>query len=186
MHLIVLIGPPAVGKHTVAQILSQRTGYKLFHNHLTADLALSLFDYGDEEFFPLMSDLRLRCFEAASKASIDGLIFTCAFAFPDADKFCDDIESRVSRYDGHVDYVRLTSKMEDLKKRVSNSDRKKYRKITDANKLELAIKEYNLLEVAVGRETLTISTSDMNPEEVSDKIYEIVVAQYITNGPKQC
>lgn len=41
--LLFLIGPPAVGKMAVGQELARRTGLKLFHNHMTVDLALRFF-----------------------------------------------------------------------------------------------------------------------------------------------
>ena len=38
--LVLLTGPQAVGKMTVGQELAKITGLKLFHNHMTIDLAL--------------------------------------------------------------------------------------------------------------------------------------------------
>jgi tRNA uridine 5-carbamoylmethylation protein Kti12 len=48
MKLVFLHGAPAVGKLTVARELSALTGFRLFHNHLTVDLATSLFTFGSE------------------------------------------------------------------------------------------------------------------------------------------
>lgn len=45
MELVVIYGAPGVGKLTVARELARKTGYKLFHNHLTVDLVKSLFDF---------------------------------------------------------------------------------------------------------------------------------------------
>jgi replication-associated recombination protein RarA len=38
MKLILLYGPPAVGKLTIAKEIARLTGFKLFHAHLTSDL----------------------------------------------------------------------------------------------------------------------------------------------------
>ena len=46
MKLVFLYGPPAVGKFTVAKELAALTGFKLFHNHLTVDVATSIFEHG--------------------------------------------------------------------------------------------------------------------------------------------
>ena len=46
MKLIFLYGPPASGKLTIAEILSERTGIPLFHNHLSRDLVKDI--YGDK------------------------------------------------------------------------------------------------------------------------------------------
>ena len=47
--LVLLTGPQAVGKMTVGQELAKITGLKLFHNHMTIDLALKFFDYSTKE-----------------------------------------------------------------------------------------------------------------------------------------
>jgi len=41
MQLVIIFGPPAVGKMTVGRALAERTGFKLFHNHMTSKLALA-------------------------------------------------------------------------------------------------------------------------------------------------
>ena len=35
--LVIIFGPPAVGKMTVGSKLSKLTGLKLFHNHMTIE-----------------------------------------------------------------------------------------------------------------------------------------------------
>ena len=50
MNLIILFGPPAVGKMTVGQELSRLTGYPLLHNHMTIDLVTEFFDFGTPQF----------------------------------------------------------------------------------------------------------------------------------------
>ena len=50
MKLVVLFGPPAVGKMTVGRELERFTGLRLFHNHMTIDLALRFFDWGTPAF----------------------------------------------------------------------------------------------------------------------------------------
>ena len=44
MNFYMLIGPQAVGKMTVGQALSKKTGAKLFYNHMTIDLVDCFFD----------------------------------------------------------------------------------------------------------------------------------------------
>lgn len=41
---IMIIGPQAVGKMTVAQELAKITGYKLFYNHITIEPLRLIFD----------------------------------------------------------------------------------------------------------------------------------------------
>ncbi len=44
MDLVYLYGPPAVGKLTIATELARRTGFKVFHNHLSIDCVKPVFD----------------------------------------------------------------------------------------------------------------------------------------------
>lgn len=45
-RMIFLYGPPAVGKLTVANLVSERTGFRVLHNHLTIDAITPVFAFG--------------------------------------------------------------------------------------------------------------------------------------------
>ena len=55
MQLVFIHGAPAVGKLTVARELAALTGFRLFHNHLTVDLAGSVFSAS----FPALNPWRM-------------------------------------------------------------------------------------------------------------------------------
>ncbi len=61
--LVMLVGPPAVGKMTVGHELASRTGLRLFHNHHTIDLVLRFFEFGTPPFQRLVGEFRRRMFE---------------------------------------------------------------------------------------------------------------------------
>lgn len=61
--LIFIIGPPAVGRMAVGHELAQRTGLKLFHNHLSIELVLRFFPFGSPPFDRLVREFRRRIFE---------------------------------------------------------------------------------------------------------------------------
>jgi len=75
MRLLVIIGPPAVGKMTVGRAIAARTDFRLFHNHATIEPLLEVFDYGTPPFMTLMGEWRRRLFEEAAAAGTD-LVFT--------------------------------------------------------------------------------------------------------------
>src|ERR671916_1288432 len=83
MKLVIIFGPPAVGKMTVGRELARLTGLKLFHNHMTIELALNFFDFGQPAFHRLVSDFRRRVFEEVAASDLPGLIFTYVWAFDD-------------------------------------------------------------------------------------------------------
>jgi len=79
LKLIILFGPPAVGKMTVGVELAKLTGLKLFHNHMTIDLVLNFFDWNSPQF-KLSDEFRFRIFEEVASSDLDGLIFTYVWA----------------------------------------------------------------------------------------------------------
>jgi hypothetical protein len=81
--LLVLVGPPAVGKMTVGHALAARTGLRLFHNHHTIDLVLRFFEFGTPPFQRLVGEFRRRVFEEVAASDLPGLIFTYVWAFDD-------------------------------------------------------------------------------------------------------
>jgi len=80
MKFVIIFGPPAVGKMTVGYELAKLTGLKLFHNHMTIDLILNFFDFGQPQFHRLVSEFRKRIFEEVAASDLPGMIFTFVWA----------------------------------------------------------------------------------------------------------
>lgn len=75
MRLLVIFGPPAVGKMTVGRAVAARSDFRLFHNHATIEPLLDVFDYGTPPFMTLMGEWRTRVVEEAAAYGTD-LVFT--------------------------------------------------------------------------------------------------------------
>jgi len=78
--LAIIFGPPAVGKMTVGLELERLTGLRLFHNHMTVDPVLSLFEFGTPAYNRLVHEFRRRVFEEVAASELPGLIFTYVWA----------------------------------------------------------------------------------------------------------
>ena len=74
--LLFVVGPPAVGKMSVGQAITERTGLRLFHNHISIELALRYFDYGTPPFRHLNGEIRHRLIEEGPTSDLPGLVFT--------------------------------------------------------------------------------------------------------------
>ena len=111
MKLIVIFGPPAVGKMTVGAELSRLIGLPLLHNHLTIEAILPLFSYGHPAFGRLVTEFRRRIFEEVAASDLPGLIFTYVWALDDPnDKaFIDGLAEIVRRRGGEVYFVELAA-----------------------------------------------------------------------------
>ncbi|NUR27546.1 MAG: hypothetical protein HOV83_17185 [Catenulispora sp.] len=81
--LLFVIGPPAVGKMTVGAAIAARTGFKLFHNHMTIEPLLRLFTYDSPQFQRLNHDFREQIMREAATSDLPGLIFTLVWDFDD-------------------------------------------------------------------------------------------------------
>ncbi|TYC66589.1 shikimate kinase [Streptomyces sp. CB01881] len=81
--LLFVIGPAAVGKMTVGGAIAERTGFKLFHNHLTIEPLLRLFPYESSQFQRLNHAFREQIFAEAAASDLPGLVFTLVWDFDD-------------------------------------------------------------------------------------------------------
>ena len=166
MQLLFIYGAPATGKLTVARELAKLTGFKVFHNHLTVDLAATLFEHGSEDYFDYVRSLRLEAFERAAKADIS-LIFTfwySSISQPNVEKYVRVTESN----GGEVLFVRLHCRPEILERRVVSESRQNW-KISSVAALRAALE--NTADVIPGTQ-LEIDNSDLEPELVALEILE--------------
>lgn len=72
MTLVIIFGPPAVGKMAVGLELERLTGFRLFHNHMTVDPVIRLFPLDSPAYSRLVGEFRQRVFEefAASDGEV--------------------------------------------------------------------------------------------------------------------
>ncbi|MDH3206691.1 MAG: AAA family ATPase [Gemmatimonadota bacterium] len=112
--LVIIIGPPAVGKMTVGAALSALTGLPLFHNHLSIEAVLPVFDFGSPPFNRLVGEFRERMFAEVAQSDLPGLIFTFVWAFdePEDQVFVEGLKSIFEAEEGRTVFVELWSDLE--------------------------------------------------------------------------
>lgn len=166
MKLIFLYGAPGTGKLTVARELAALTGYRLFHNHLTVDLAKSLFDFGTPDYLEYVRFLRAEALARAAKKNVD-LIFTFWFS-KDSALSVSRYQAAVEESGGEVVFVKLYCPPEILQQRVLRPERKNW-KISSLEGLAAALENTDLTAEIVGTK-LTIDTSLLEPIEAAREI----------------
>ncbi len=173
--LIMIYGPPAVGKLTVAQELEKVTGYKLLHNHRIADAYGPIFGYGTDIGRRLNVTFRGEIYEAAAKSGLPGLISTFTYYGDQKnDDFMKELIERLKPYNGAIYFVRLICSEEELRRRVIDESRKKSFKITSIEKLQEILTTTNVQAVIpeVIAQTLTINNTNLSPQETAVIIKE--------------
>ena len=173
MQLVVVCGPPAVGKLTVGTELARLTGFRLFHNHLTVDLVGSVFASGTEPNVRLREEIWLTVFDYACRYGVPGLVFTLAVASwsPTAGFF--SAVERVVRGRGAVRYVELACAREELLKRVVQPSRRAYDKVNDTDTLAGWLDDGRIKLPQIERDgVLRIDNTALAPGEVAHRIVE--------------
>lgn len=94
--LLLILGGQAVGKMTVGEEIEKRTNLKLFHNHMTVELANHFYGFpitDDPEkariqkqlFSDLRDRLRYVVFDNVGRSYLPGMIFTAAMYYDNED-----------------------------------------------------------------------------------------------------
>jgi hypothetical protein len=78
--LLIIFGPPAVGKTTIGKILESKTDFKLFHNHMVMDSVMHLFGVGTPSEDKLSRIIRENIIKEAAEVGMN-LIFTYVWNF---------------------------------------------------------------------------------------------------------
>jgi hypothetical protein len=113
--LIVIIGPPASGKAAVGFSLSQLTGFRFFHNHMTAEPVAALFGWGTELYGEVAAELRLSLFsKALAQPDTSSIIFTFVWGFdiPDDNRFMAQLVGLFESKGRRVFFVELIAGVE--------------------------------------------------------------------------
>lgn len=169
MLLLVLYGPPAAGKLTVARHIAEKTGFKVFHNHVSIDVAEKFFERGTTGFNAITQGIRKLVFEEAAKANLN-LIFTVVYAYPIDNEDMRWMTRTIETWGGEVKFVQLVAGKETLHERVEAPSRKSYGKITDRELLESILGQWDVFTPYPEREGLTFDTSTQSAEEIAEEI----------------
>ena len=121
MKLVFIIGDAAVGKMTVGQELAKITDLRLFHNHMSIEPVLEIFDKFDGE---VIFEMRELIFKHFAKSDNYGMIYTMMMDFDmqsDWD-FLEHVKSIFKPHNTEFYYVELVAPQDiRLKRNVSEN-----------------------------------------------------------------
>jgi hypothetical protein len=124
MRLVVIIGPPAVGKMTVGREIAACSSFRLFHNHHTIEPLSEVFGYGSPAFNVLNLEFRRRVIEEAANHGVD-LIFTVVWNLDDPEDlaYLEHLVAPVEESGGEVLVLELAADLETRLVRNRGEDR---------------------------------------------------------------
>lgn len=172
--VIFIYGPIAVGKLTVAKIVSKKLGYKLVHNHHLNDFVEQVFDRGTYYSHAVKDDLRYYLLETTVKAKMNIVTTHCyrhdfvSRAGLSDPKYVKTLQTRLTKLGAKFYPVFLKASNEELLRRVGMESRKKYGKLT--NKKIFKKLGYNWYLAPNIKNNLVIDNTKLSPPTVADII----------------
>ncbi len=177
MKLIFLYGRPAVGKVTVARELARLTGWRLFHNHLTVNLALALCDFGTPGFVALREQVWFAGFRRALADRLPVLIFTFNPENTVPQRFIDELCAEITAAGGEVIPVELTAPEAEIERRLGSESRRRDGKLNDVA-LYCRLRDAGVFDIPIlPTPRLRLDTTTLAPAEAAARIAGLVATR---------
>ena len=180
-NLIVVCGPQAVGKMTVAESLRDKLKYNMMMNHDSIELSDRIFGFATPPQRELNAAIREKAFEIAVKHNVD-LVFTyvCAFNVPEDCAYLMKLRDQFEQSGGHFYFVELSASLEERLARNETPHRMERK----ASKRDVAWSRDNLLrdmeryrlntneDEYLFENHLKIDNTELSPDQVADIVIE--------------
>ena len=180
-NLIVVSGPQAVGKMTVAEKIKERLGYSLMVNHDSIELSDKIFGFATPAQKELNKIIRKGAFETAIKFDAD-MIFTFVTAFDSQDDidYLNGLRSMFESTGGQFYFVELEA---DVKTRLERNVTP-HRLESKFSKNDVERSQRDLLETmekyrlnsnngeSICPNHLKINNTNLEPDEVANQVVE--------------
>ncbi|MBQ7064242.1 MAG: AAA family ATPase [Firmicutes bacterium] len=178
-NLIVVCGPQAVGKMTVAESLRDKLRYNMMMNHDSIEMSDKIFGFGTPAQREFNAAFREIAFELAVKHDVD-MIFTyvCAFEMQEERDYLDGLHDLFTQNGGEFYFVELSASLEARLVRNETPHRMERK----ASKRDVAWSKANLLHDAEHhrlnseegevwfKHHLKIDNTDLAPDQVADMV----------------
>lgn len=178
-NLIVVCGPQAVGKMTVAESLRDKLKYNLMMNHDSIEVSDRIFGFATPAQKEFNAIFREKAFELAVKHNVD-LLFTyvCAFEMPEEREYLTSLAELFQNNGGNFYFVELSA---DLETRLARNETP-HRMDRKASKRDVAWSKSNLLKDTEKHRLnsdsdefwfenhIKIDNTNLEPDEVADMV----------------
>ena len=174
--VVFIYGPQAVGKLTVAKILSKKLGYKLAHNHHLNDFVGEVFERGSYASHAMKDQLRYILLENMTKAGVNFVATHCyshdfiSMTGLSDPKYVEILEKKLTRLGAKFCPVQLKAESGELLRRVSMASRKEFKKLTSKKIMRQLIAKHDWQSSPNLKNNLVIDNTKLSPQKVADMI----------------
>lgn len=180
-NLVIICGPQAVGKMTVAESLRDKIKYNLMMNHDSIEVSDKIFGFATPAQKEFNAIFREKAFETAVKHGVDMLFtYVCAFEMQEEREYLCGLADLFQKSGGEFYFVELSSDLETRLKRNETPHRMERK----ASKRDVAWSKSNLLNDMKKHKLNTdndefwfenhikIDNTNLTPDEVADMIIQ--------------
>ena len=180
-NLIVVSGPQAVGKMTVAEKIEEQLVYSLMVNHDSIEVSDKIFGIGTPAQKELNKIIRKGAFETAIKHDIDMIFtFVTAFDYPDDINYLNELRTMFESTGGQFYFVELEA---DIKTRLERNITP-HRLESKFTKNDIERSQRDLLDTmekyrlnsndgeVICPNHIKINNTNLEPEEVANMVVE--------------
>ena len=177
---IIIFGELAVGKLTVAKIVSKSLDIKLSHNHLSYDLIYSLFERGSERATRLIEPMR---FDPYIEAAKEGISFVTTHTYAhdfvsitgqSDPEYLLKLERELLNAGSTPYFIFLKASNEKILQRAVQEDRKNHGKLVDKSIVQSILAERSD-DIAPDLTNLfELDTTNMTAHEVAQKVVSFI------------
>ena len=177
MKFVLIVGSGAVGKMSVGQALMEKTGFRLFHNHMMIEPVIEIFGKYNPD---AVDRLRSVIFEEFVKTDAKGMIFTYMWAF-DMQEDWDYVMNLTGFFEKNGAEIYCVELVADQKTRLQRNRtenrlaHKASKRNTDFSESRIIHEDANYRLVSMEREIpfknyIRIDNTHLSPEEAAERI----------------
>ena len=180
-NLLIVCGPQAVGKMTVAESLRDKLKYNLMMNHDSIEISDRIFGFATPAQKDFNRFFRQKAFELAVTHNVDMLFtYVCAFEMPAEREYLDGLAAQFEGNGGNFYFVELSA---DLETRIARNETP-HRMERKPSKRDVTWSKANLLKDTTNhrlnsaegeywfKNHLKIDNTNLEPDQVADMVIE--------------